>query len=151
MGHIERSVEISRPPEVVFDTLADLDRLTDWATIVVETRDISHTPVQDGATFRQTIRIAGRTLETEWRVVELERPRHVAYEATSADGGRMTMRQTVAPAGGGSRVELQIDYDLPGGVLGDLADLVYVERRNTRDAEHSLQNLKDLLEGRPVE
>jgi glucose/arabinose dehydrogenase len=48
------------------------------------------------------------------------------------------------------RVELSVDYDLPGGLLGDLLDRLYVERRNEREAEHSLQNLKDLVEGRPA-
>ncbi len=59
------------------------------------------------------------------------------------------MRQVVVPTDGGSRVELVVDYELPGSFLGELLDRVYVERRNQREAQHSLENLKDLLEGRP--
>jgi uncharacterized membrane protein len=58
------------------------------------------------------------------------------------------MRQIVRPTGGGSRVELDLEYELPGGFLGEAADRVYVERRNEHEAEHSLHNLKDLLENR---
>jgi hypothetical protein len=32
--------------------------------------------------------------------------------------------------------------------LGEALDRLYVERRNEREVEHSLQNLKVLLEGR---
>ena len=56
------------------------------------------------------------------------------------------MRQSVEATAAGSRLDLHVDYDLPGGVLGDVADRLYVERRNEREAEHSLQNLKDLVE-----
>lgn len=147
MTRIERSIEINRQPEEVFDLLTNLDRLPDWATIVVETRDVPDQPIHNGSTFRQTIRVAGRNLECNWRVAELERPRHVAYESTAPGGGQLAMKQTVIAAGGGSRVELELDYDVPGGLLGEVADRAYLERRNQREVEHSLHNLKDLLEG----
>lgn len=60
------------------------------------------------------------------------------------------MRQLVHPTSRGCRVDLEVEYDLPGGVLGDIADKVYVERRNEREAEHSLQNLKEIVEGRAL-
>jgi len=148
MARIERHIEIDREPGEVFEAITDLDLLPDWATVVVETHDLPARPLRNGAAFRQTIRIAGRTLESEWRVAELERPRHVAYEATAPGGGRLAMKQTVVPTDGGSRVELELDYELPGGFLGEVVDRAYLERRNEREVEHSLHNLKDLLEGR---
>ncbi len=48
--------------------LTDLDRLPDRATIVVETPDVPDRPLRDGATSRQTIRVAGRNPESAWRV-----------------------------------------------------------------------------------
>ncbi|HEV2069487.1 MAG TPA: hypothetical protein VGR26_06815, partial [Acidimicrobiales bacterium] len=65
--------------------------------------------------------------------------------------GSLTMRQVVVPTDVGSRVELVIDYELPGSFFGEVLDRLYVERRNEREAQHSLENLKDLLEGRPME
>lgn len=41
MSRIERPVEIDRPSPEVFALLTDLDRLAEWATIVVGTRDVS--------------------------------------------------------------------------------------------------------------
>ncbi len=148
MTRIERSIAVAQSPERVFDALTDLDRLPEWATIVVETGDVSQRPVQAGTTFRQTIRVAGRHLDTDWRVVEWDRPHHVVYEATALLGGRLWMRQRVTPEGDGSRVALEIDYDLPGGILGDIADRAFLEERNQREAEESLGNLQRLLEGR---
>ncbi len=87
-------------------------------------------------------------MQSHWRVVEFEPPRSLAYEVTAMAGGRMTLRQQVVPSQDGTRVEIDVDYDLPGGSLGEALDRLYVERRNEREVEHSLQNLKELLEGR---
>lgn len=148
MTRIEKSIDIERSPEELFEVLTDLDRLPSWATVVVENHDTPEKPLSLGDTFRQTVRVAGQNLETDWKVTELQRPSRVAYEATAPGAGRLTMRQIVSGSDGGSRVELEIDYELPGGFLGDLLDRAYVERRNEREAEHSLHNLKELLETR---
>ena len=56
------------------------------------------------------------------------------------------MRQTVVPGDGGSRVELELDYEVPGGWLGELLDRGLVEQQNEREAEQSLERLKTLAE-----
>lgn len=147
MAHITREIEIDRPPHDVFALLTDLDRLPEWATIVVGTRDVSELPLREGCTFRQTLRVLGRELESDWRVTELDPPRHVAYEAAAPGGGTLTMRQSVAPRVDGSRVALELDYELPGGWLGELLDRGVVEAQNEREADASLDRLKRLLEG----
>ncbi len=94
--------------------------------------------------------MAGVSLPTTWRYTECD-PRLVAYEPKSPGSGSLTMRQVVVPTDGGSRVELVVDCELPGAFLSELLDRVYVERRNEREAQNSLEKLKDLLEGRPLD
>lgn len=147
MTRIERSIEIDAPPERVFETLAHWEGLTKWSTITDSHRG-PETCTRVGDEFEQTIRVAGIGLETQWKVTRYEPPNTIAYRATGPGDSQMVMTQTVTPAAGGSRLELDIDYDLPGGVLGDVVDRLYVERRNEREAEHTLQNLKDYLEDR---
>jgi uncharacterized membrane protein len=146
VARIERSIRIDAPLEEVFDVLTDLDRLPDWATTVVENHDVPDGPLRPGQRFRQTVRVAGRNLESDWVVRSVDRPRQVGYEATAPGGGELRMIQRVTSDGDGSRVELELDYQLPGGLLGEAVDRAYVERRNEREAEHSLQNIKDLVE-----
>ncbi len=147
MTRIERSIEIDAPPEAVFNELTDLHHLTRWSTITVS-HDGGDEPLALGQEFEQKIRVAGIRLPSSWRCTEHDPPRIVAYEATSPGGGRLHMRQVVTETGSGSTVAFTIDYDLPGGILGDLLDRTFVERRNGREAEHSLENLKELVEHR---
>ena len=149
MAHIARTIEIDRSPEEIFDYITDLDRLTEWATMVKETRDLDQRPIQPGTTFSQTVKAAGSVdIDCDWHVKELERPRHVHYEATAPGGGEMQMSQTVTLLDGGrSRVEIDLDYEVPGGILGQIADKLVFEGQNEKEADASLANLKRILEG----
>ncbi len=148
MNRIERGIDIGRRPEEVFDALTDLKGIVRWAQMVMETRNAPDGPLRPGDTFEQTIRVAGVGLETDWTVVDVERPHLIRYECKGRPGGWLNMIQRVVQTNGGSRVELEIDYELPGGFLGEALDKLYVERRNEREAESALLNLKELLEGR---
>ncbi|MDP8957208.1 MAG: SRPBCC family protein [Actinomycetota bacterium] len=148
MTRVERTIEIDAPPERVFELLTDLDRLQEWATIAGDAENPPAKPLAQGATWKHKLKVAGVELEGDWNVVAIDPPRLVEYEANRSEGGWLKMRQRVAPAGGGSRVELEVDYELPWGVLGEAVDKLVVERRNDREAEESLQNLKNILEGR---
>ena len=145
MTRIRRSVSIARSPAEVFARLVDLDRLSDWATIVVATRG-HEVPLRVGSRFEQTVRIAGVEVDSRWHLTELEPDRRLAYEAESHVGS-LRMRQSVVPEGGGTRLDLEIDYEVPGGAFGEFLDRVLFERRNEEEAERSLGNLKSLLEG----
>lgn len=145
MTSIERSIDIDAPPEAVFTELENWSGLTRWSTITS-----SHTGpdrcTQVGEEFDQQLRIAGVTMDTHWRVTEHEAPTAIAYEATGPGDSSMRMRQHITATGTGSRLHVRVDYHLPAGALGEALDRVYVERRNEREVEHSLQNLKELVE-----
>lgn len=151
MAHIARTIEIARPPEEIFDYITDLERLTEWATMVKETRELGDRPIKQGTTFSQTIKAAGSMdIDCDWHVKQLQRPSHVHYEATAPDGGQMQMSQTITPVDGGrSKVEIDLEYEVPGGVLGQIADKLVFEGQNEKEAETSLGNLKRILEGAP--
>jgi uncharacterized membrane protein len=101
-----------------------------------------------GDTFGQTLRLLGRNLESTWQVTQLDRPQLVAYSAEAAGGGTLGMVQTLEEVPSGTRVNVDLEYQLPGGFLGEVLDAVYAERRNERELEHSLHNFKELVEAR---
>ncbi len=148
MAKIDKSIEIDVSREQVFEALTDLDLLPIWSTITVETHGTPRKPIEQGDRFVQTLRVLGRNLESTWEVTQLERPQRVAYSSEAPGGGMLRMVQTVEQADEGSRVAVELDYELPGGLVGELFDSAYAERRNERELEHSLHNLKELVEAR---
>jgi len=50
------------------------------------------------------------------------------------------------PSGEGCQITTDFDYTVPGSVLGKAADRLLIERRQKRDFENSLENLKLMAE-----
>jgi uncharacterized membrane protein len=43
-------------------------------------------------------------------------------------------------------MSIEVDYELPGGFVGGVADKLFVERAIERDIKHSLENFKAICE-----
>lgn len=146
MGHIVRNTTVSCPPERVFDVLAHINRLPEFSEMTVDVKGPDG-PLQVGDRFEQTVKVAGKELSTDWEVVEVNVPSLIRVEGRSAHNGRATLTDRVLPSDdGGSYVEIEVDYDLPLGLLGDIADKLVVERKNEKEAEGILARLKELCE-----
>ncbi len=50
------------------------------------------------------------------------------------------------PKDSGTLVTFEIEYAVPGSVLGKVADRLFIERNQERAARHILENLKQLAE-----
>ena len=96
--------------------------------------------------LRRDFEAGGRRLETRWEVSKVETPRLLEQTATSPAGGQATSTTTFEPAGGGTDITIEIDYELPGGFAGGMADKLFVERAIERDIKHSIENFKAICE-----
>lgn len=146
MGHLTRSTTIDCAPERVFAVLSDVDRLPQFSSMTVDVRNGPGRPIQAGDTFDQVVKILGKELESRWRVVEVRPPSVIRCEGEATAGARATLTETLAPEGTGTRVELDVDYDLPLGILGDAVDAVFLHSKNEEQADEILARLKSLCE-----
>jgi uncharacterized protein YndB with AHSA1/START domain len=146
MTHIERETEIDRSPEDVFEVLRDPRNLARWVTILEGVSGAPQRPLRAGDGFEQRLRVMGAHLGSRWEASNVEPPREIRYEATVRIEIPVSMVQRIRSSRNGSRVELEVEYELPGGLAGDVLDRAFVKRRTQRDAERSLRRLKRLLE-----
>lgn len=146
MGSINRSTHVKCPPERVFAVLADVDRLTEFSSMTVAIRNGPGRPVRQGDRFDQVVKVLGKELESEWQVVEVTPPSHLKFEGTGPGGARATLVESIQAEGDGTRVTLDVDYDLPLGLLGDAVDALYLQSKNEEQAEEILERLRRLCE-----
>lgn len=146
MGHVLQTGHIDAPPEKAFALAIDAARIPEWNSSVVEVKDISGSMDQVGSSYVSVLKLGGRPLEGRWEVSRVERPRLLEYTGTAPGGGRASANNRFEASDSGTDITIEIEYDLPGGFIGGIADKLFVERAIERDVKHSVENFKAICE-----
>ena len=146
MGHVHESIHVDAPVDVAWSIGRDANRIPEWNTTVASVKDVSGPLDVVGASYTAVSKIVGRPLEVGWRVERVEPMRLGESVATAPGGGSARARVAYEPDGTGTRSTIDVDYELPGGFLGGVADKVFAERAMARDVRHSSENFKALVE-----
>lgn len=142
MTSFTRDKVVSCAPERVFAVLSDLDRLPELSDMTVAVHNAPGRALQAGDRFEQVVKVLGVEIDSEWEVTEVEPARRIRVEGRSKSNGRASLTETLAPEGEGCRVTLEVDYDPPLGLLGDIADKAVFESRHEEEAESILEQLE---------
>jgi coenzyme Q-binding protein COQ10 len=152
MGHVRMTAHVDVAPEQVFEFGANAERTPEYHTSIIEVKDVSGPLDTVGAGYTAAMKIAGRVYEGRWEVTRVEKPRVVELKGILPGGGTATLIQRFAAAAGGTDCTVDMEYELPGGIIGGLANKLFVEGAIERDVRHSMENFKALLEAeRPVD
>jgi uncharacterized membrane protein len=92
------------------------------------------------------MRFLGRNIEGWGEIVEAEPPRLLKIQGQGTEGSLLTTLYRMTPAGVGTDFQLEIDYELPAGIVGAVANKLFVEKAVERDLRHSVENFKALVE-----
>jgi uncharacterized membrane protein len=132
----EESVVVTRPPEDVYDVVADLERGPEWQS------SLESVDVERGTEVRS---FGGHRREGTFQVTEQDRPSRFGIDSRT---GSIKARAlfTFTPVGEGTRVDFRLDLELGfGGAGGRLAAAV-LRGRVAREARQNLERLGELLE-----
>ena len=147
MTPIQSSIEIDRPPEVVFAYVADPTRFGEWQRDVVRVEVEGGRPPGLGGRFTTTRRIGGVERALTQEVTELRPPR--SWAVHGVDGPiRPSASVTVEPLDGGAASRVTFALDFEGHGIGRPL-LPAVRRQAERAAPVSYRTLKERLEHRP--
>lgn len=113
MIKIEREILVARPPDVVFDYLADVERFPQWQPAVVRAEQLTPGALAPGARLRLVIRGPTGPTDVTGVVVTLDRPSLLAVRTLS---GPATVEASCAlsPADAGTRVRFNASIELKG-------------------------------------
>lgn len=116
MARYTGTVTTSRPPEEVFDYLANFSTVAEWDPGVKDAYPVNSGGVRQGARFQVIARFLGRDVPLTYRTVELDRPRRVVLKAanetvTSSDA--ISFRPL---ADGGTEVTYDAELRLKGAL-----------------------------------
>lgn len=145
MPQVERSIDIQAPVERVFDLIANQpERQPEWWPPIESTQRVTPPPTAVGSVSNYVYNMLGVRIRGEHQVVEMVPNQHLLVKTISGIDSAFTF--TFAPAPGGTKLKIQVDYAVPGSVLGQLVNKLAIEQKNISDLETGLQNLKGILE-----
>lgn len=148
MGHVREKIHVDAPIEAVWDLGTDPKRMIEWQSGLVEVKDATGKLDRLGASYSPVFRFAGRKLDGHFEVTRIEKPNLLEETGTTPGGGKGSSTLKLERSGSGTDVTFEIDYELPGGLFGGIADKLFMERQIERDIKHSNENFKALCEAK---
>lgn len=146
MAHVKWTEHIDAPIEDVFELFIDVRRWPEFMPGGAEVKEVTGPLDTVGTKVHTTMHFMGRKMESWDEVVEVERPRLLKLDSKEPMKGTATYRMT--PAGEGTDVEMEGDYELPAGFLGHIADRLFLEKAMERQMRHAVENFKALAEAK---
>ena len=146
MTHLRMTGHHDAPIDRVFELGVDFKRYPEWNVTYVEVKEVTGPPDKVGAKIYSEMRFLGRKMEGWGEIVEFDRPRLLKLSGESTDGGKLTQVLRLTPAGAGTDFEIEVDYELPPGFIGEIANKLFVEKAVERDLSHSIENFKAIVE-----
>lgn len=148
MTLVRMAEHLDVPVERVFELVTDFKRYPEWNVNYTEIREVVGPPLAVGTRIHAVMRLLGRTMDGWGEIVEVDPPRMLKFKGTSPEGGSNTIVYHFTRSGIGTDAEVEIEYELPSGILGQIADRLFIERSVERDMRHSNENFKALLQVR---
>jgi uncharacterized membrane protein len=140
---VERSILINAPTDAIDAIALDGNRLSEWYVGIERVTPDELYP-EVGGHVSLVYKATAVTFNLTLTVQELARGHHISYRMAGMMVG--TQQWSYSPEGGQTRLTALVEYDMPGGALGKIADKLVVERINAGNLEESLENLKALVE-----
>jgi uncharacterized protein YndB with AHSA1/START domain len=145
MPHAEHTVTISRPPQDVFDYLADGTHNREWRAGVVEIRRTSAGEGQ-GATYRQIMAgPGGARIDGDYQITVFDPPRRLEFRVTAGPARPAGVFELRPNAEGSTSVRFSLDLE-PAGAMRLMTPIIAMELR--REVAQ-LDKLKAILERTP--
>jgi uncharacterized membrane protein len=147
MTLVTASIDIDAPREKVFEATLDPHRLDEWVTIHRRINRSDDGPPREGYEMEQTLCLRGANFKVKWKITELDPGRHVTWEGRGPAHSYARTSYSLSDADGdGTRFDYENEFKPPGGLIGSAASRVLVGGQPEREANRSLQRLKELLE-----
>ena len=143
---VSRSIDTAASPQKVWPLLVQPEAILKWFTLLEKFHYTSEPPHGRGATFHYEERSGGRLMKCDYRVTDWVEGQRFAFTLVSGPLAKDDQVWRIEALGAGSRVTLEEDVELSGGVFGRMLLALGVGRMIGRHLQEMLVNLKKLAE-----
>jgi uncharacterized membrane protein len=139
-------IDIAAPIEEVWDKIMDPSCIREWVTIVDSIDYVDRGPIRPGFRMEQTLHLRGVRFRVRWTLTELDAPNFARWEGAGPARSTAVTEDRLTEHDGHTRVDYRNEFRTPLGPLGAAASKVIVGGIPQKEANASLQRLKEILE-----
>lgn len=144
MAKVNASTVIHKSIQEVFDYTASPANGPAFIPNLNENNNIQPEQPGVGQRFDWRFNMAGVDLRGQAEVTEYNSPHNVKIISTGDSNSVWVY--SFEEAEGGTKVVLEVDYEVAEGIMQKMANKMVIDQLNQRSAEQSLENLKTIFE-----
>lgn len=148
MSVVRASIDIAAPIEDVWNLVVDPARIREWVTIVDCIDYADRGPVRSGYRMDQTLHLRGVRFKVHWTLEQVLDPTYARWVGTGPARSTATTEYRLSNRNGHTRFDYCNEFRTPFGPLGAAASRVIVGGIPEKEANASLERLKQILETR---
>ncbi len=147
MARITESVTIDSTPEKVYSYVSRVDKWANWYSGLGDIKSVEGDG-SPGTVVHQSYSLMGKDVNVVTTVKESAPNPGGGYVWRGERGGGLPGGQVINidPHEGKTMVTSELDYEMPGGILGKAAGHLGIKSALERSLRHTLENLKNLTE-----
>jgi ligand-binding SRPBCC domain-containing protein len=148
LSRVAKSVRIHAPLPKVFSYVSSPSNWTRFVTSLTDVRNLSSGTIAEGTTFEWTYRMLGINFDGKGAVTAF----HPNRTFSMTMNGPFPIEETYRFERDGDHTMLTVTvaYEVPGKVLGAVANRLVVEKINAREAEAVLKKIKTICEAEKI-
>ena len=143
MSRVTRVMTVTATPRQVIDYISNVSNHPAFIPPLISVENLRGNPRQPGATWEWAFVMAGVQIRGRAETVTVREAELFSFK-TSA-GIESTFTYSAEPAGGGTRLTLDVVYEVPQTVLAKVLDRAVVERMHESDADKVVENLRTIF------
>jgi uncharacterized membrane protein len=143
MSRVTKAVEISCPPDKVIAYIADVSHHPAFISSLKSVAGIRGDSTKPGTGWDWTYVMAGVEISGKAETVAYTPGKQFSYKTTTGIESTFTYR--VEPSPRGSRLSVEVAYQIPKSLLGKVQASV-VEKLNDAEGARAVENLKAILD-----
>jgi carbon monoxide dehydrogenase subunit G len=148
MSQVTASITIDAPPERVWQMVMDPSCLGTWVTIHRRLLHADGGAPKVGYRMDQAIHLRGVTVEVHWELVDCADCRRAVWEGRGPARSHAHTEYLLKPVAAGTRFDYRNEFRAPLGPVGAIVSRALVGGIPQREANRSLERLKEQIEQR---
>lgn len=144
MATIAKKIFIDSPVSKVFDFVTSPENWTKYVTSLTDVREVSSPEVGPGTTFKWEYRMFGMNFRGKGHVIE--NVKNKKFGMKMEGGFPIIEKYTFSPSEKGTDLLFEMEYEIPGKLLGSIANKAVIEKINRKEAANVLSKVKTLCE-----